>query len=49
MKSIAEWCEQNELILNTTAEKMESMLFGTAKNLQQQAQTLNVTYRESID
>ena len=40
--------EKNELVLNTTAEKTESMLFGTAKNLRQQSQTLNVTYRDQL-
>ena len=48
MKSIAEWCVQNELILNTNAGKTESMLFGTAKNLAQNTQTLNVTYRDQL-
>ena len=48
MELIAEWCEKNELILNTTAGKTESMLFGTAKNLRQQSQTLNVTYRDQL-
>ena len=46
MELLTEWCEKNELILNTTAGKTESMLFGTAKNLRQQSQTLNVTYRD---
>ena len=39
LELIAEWCEKNKLILNTTAGKTESMLFGTAKNLRQQSQT----------
>jgi hypothetical protein len=33
MKAIAEWCVENELILNTNPGKTESMMFGTAKNL----------------
>ena len=48
MELIVEWWEKNELILNTTTGKTESMLFGTAKNLRQQAQSLNVTYRDQL-
>ena len=48
MELIAKWCEKNELILNTTAGKTESMLFGTAKNLCQQSRTLNVTYADQF-
>ena len=48
MISIAEWCTKNELILNTNPEKTETMLFGTAKNLSQQPQSLNVMYRNQL-
>ena len=34
--------------LSFRREKTESMLFGTAKNLRQQSQTLNVTYRDQL-
>ena len=46
MELIAEWCEK--MNLSFRREKTESMLFGTAKNLRQQSQTLNVTYRDQL-
>ena len=44
MKSISEWCEKNELILNLNKGKTEAMLFGTARNLSKQPKHLNITY-----
>jgi hypothetical protein len=48
MKAIAEWCVENELILNTNPGKTESMMFGTTKNLAQQRQSLKVTFRNQL-
>ena len=48
MKAIAEWCVENELILNTNPGKTESMMFGTAKNLAQQPQSLKVIFRNQL-
>ena len=48
MKAIAEWCVENELILNTNPGKTESMMFGTAKNLAQQPQSLKVIFRNKL-
>ena len=48
MKSIAEWSTENELIPNAKPGKTEIMLFGTAKNLSQQLQSLNVMCRNQL-
>ena len=47
MNRIANWCTQNELILNLKRGKTEAMLFGTSKRLATQPENLNVifTYR----
>jgi hypothetical protein len=44
MKRIYEWCADNELILNLSKGKTESMLFGTSKNLSLQTPVMNVTF-----
>ena len=44
MKCICDWCTDNELILNLSKGKTESMLFGTSKNLCLQRPVMNVTF-----
>jgi hypothetical protein len=44
MKHIHEWYAENELILNLSKGKTESMLFGTAKNLSMQRPVMNVVF-----
>ena len=44
MQAIADWCIENELILNLKKGKTELMMFGTAKNLKSQKETINITY-----
>ena len=44
MNAIFKWCDDNEMILNLKKGKTEAMLFGTAKNLSNQSDTINVVY-----
>jgi hypothetical protein len=44
MKRIYEWCLENELILNLSKGKTESMLFGTSQNLAKQTSVLNIKF-----
>ena len=44
MQAIADWCMENELILNMKKGKTEFILFGTAKNVKSQKETINITY-----
>ena len=46
MQRIHEWCTDNELILNLSKGKTESMLFGTSKRLSKQPPVMNVTFRD---
>ena len=44
MKNIADYCRQNELIINTKKGKTEIMLFGNAKRLHSSGRNLEVFY-----
>ena len=45
MKSMADWFDENGLIVNLIKGKTESLLFGTSQRISKQSQTLDVMYR----
>ena len=47
MNAIAEWLDQNALIINLNKGKTESLLFGTSQRIAKQSETFNVMYRGS--
>ena len=47
MDSIADWFDENGLIINLKKGKTESLLFGTLQMLAKQSETLDVKYRGS--
>ena len=47
MESIADWFDENGLIINLKKGKTESLLFGTPQRIAKQNETLDVMYRDS--
>ena len=47
MESIADWFDENGLIINLKKGKTESLLFGTSQRIAKQSETLDVMYRGS--
>ena len=47
LKSIGQYCIQNELILNLKPGKTEAMLFGTSKRLKQNDKILSIIYNNT--
>ena len=45
MQSMADWCTENELILNLKKGKTEVIIFGTSKNLSNQNDNVNIAYQ----
>ena len=46
--AVANWLDENELIINLKKEKTESLLFGTAKRLADLNQPFNISYQGEI-
>ena len=47
LNAIADWLDQNALIINLNKGKIESLLFGTSQRIAKQSDTFNVVYRGS--
>ena len=47
MESIADWFDENGLVINLKKGKTESLLFGTSQRIAKQSETLDVMYRGS--
>ena len=47
MNAIADWLDQNALIINLNKGKTESLLFGTSQRIAKQSESFNVMYRGS--
>ena len=47
MKTIGDYFQENELIINVNKGKTEVMLFGSSKRLKRQGKSLQISYRET--
>ena len=47
LSAIADWLDQNAMIINLNKGKTESLLFGTSQRIAKQSDTVNVMYRGS--
>ena len=48
MHSVAEWIDENELILNLKKGNTETLLFGTAQRIAKTDESLSVKYKNTI-
>ena len=47
MDSIADWFDENGMVINLKKGKTESLLFGTSQRIAKQSESLDIMYRGS--